>query len=174
MSTKTLLILSLFTLFYNGIPKHLQNRMDKVIKKTYEVESFELKEKLFDAIVISALDAQFNNNNFFELYFNEELQGYTYLSKAPSKTDQFDYLVLFNTDLEIVKTSVLIYREDYGGEIGSKRWLQQFTTKSVEDSFKVGQSIDAISGATISVNSMTHAMDNLMQSLKTLKAKQLL
>jgi major membrane immunogen (membrane-anchored lipoprotein) len=58
-----------------------------------------------------------------------------------------------------------VYREDYGSEIGSKRWLKQFLNKTPEDRFVYRQNIAAISGATISVKSMTNAMNNLMISL---------
>jgi len=63
---------------------------------------------------------------------------------------------------------VLIYREDYGGEIGSKRWLKQFVGKSLNDELNVGQNIKAISGATISVNAMTTAVNNVLKSVKIL------
>ena len=42
---------------------------------------------------------------------------------------------------------ILAYREDWGGEIRSKRWLKQFSNREIED-------VQAISGATISVNSL--------------------
>lgn len=157
-----------------GLPPHLQKRVNKEIKETYGVEVFDFVEKPFSMEEITKLPSEFNASNFFEIKQNDSLLGYAYVSKAPSKTDQFDYLVLFSPDLTIKKTKVLIYREDYGGEIGSKRWLKQFVGKTYENSFDVGQSIDAISGATISVNSMTKAMDNLMKSLQKLRSKQLL
>ncbi len=97
-----------------------------------------------------------------------------YLSEAPSKTAQFDYLVLLDKDLIVLKTKVLMYREEYGGEIGSKRWLRQFEGKKSGDELHYGDNIMAISGATISVRSMTNAMNNLLQSLKILHSKKVL
>jgi len=69
---------------------------------------------------------------------------------------------------------VLIYREEYGGEIGSKRWLKQFIGKTKTDDLRYGDNIINISGATISVRSMTSAMNNLLLSLKTLSEKGIL
>ena len=103
-----------------------------------------------------------------------ELLGYAYVSKAASKTDAFDYLVILDPQLIIKKAKVLIYREDYGGEIGSTRWLKQFIGKSQDDSLKYGDTISAISGATISVRSMTNAMNDLLQSIKILHKKEIL
>ena len=161
-------------LFTAGLPKHLQKKVEKEIKDVFQVETFEFAEKLFDKGIVASLPSTFNNANFFEIKKGTETLGYAYVSKAPSKTDEFDYLVLFHTDLKIARVKILAYREDYGGEIGSKRWLKQFGDKTMEDSFKVGTTVDAISGATISVNSMTLAMDNLMKSLRDLRSKQLL
>jgi Na+-translocating ferredoxin:NAD+ oxidoreductase RnfG subunit len=96
------------------------------------------------------------------------------VSKAPSKTDNFDYLVLLDPELIVLKTKVLVYREDYGGEIGSKRWLKQFIGKTQDDNLRYGDNIVAISGATISVKSFTEAINNLLQSLKMLHSKHIL
>jgi Na+-transporting NADH:ubiquinone oxidoreductase subunit NqrC len=54
----------------------------------------------------------------------------------------------------------LIYRENYGGEIGSKRWLKQFIGMTEPKNY-----VDGISGATISVNSMKYSINKLIKSL---------
>ena len=64
------------------------------------------------------------------------------------------------------KVNVLAYREDYGGEIGSNRWLKQFVGKARSAELAVGKNIAAISGATISVNSMTNAVNQLLNEMK--------
>ena len=62
----------------------------------------------------------------------------------------------------------MIYREDYGGEIGSKRWLKQFIGKKASDKIEYEKDIIAISGATISANSMTLAINYFLQNLEML------
>ena len=109
-----------------------------------------------------------------EIKEDEILLGYAYISKAPSKTDTFDYLILLDKNLTVIKAKVLVYREDYGGEIGSKRWLKQFIGKTQNDELKYQDNIVAISGATISVRSMTSAVNDLLHSLKILHSKQIL
>lgn len=168
------IILIVFICFGFGLSTKLQKKVDKVIKNTFEVEIFS-----FDAITISSqiakdLPSEFGADNFFRIKSSDSLLGYAYVAKAPSKTAKYDYLVLLDTDLAIVKAKVLIYREEYGGEIGSRRWLRQFIGKTKDDTFKYGDNIDAIAGATISVRSMTNAMNDLMQSLKVLNEKSIL
>lgn len=157
-----------------GLPKHLQKKVDKEIKEVFSVEAFDFNAKLIDSKIASSLPSTFGTDNFFEIKSKGKFIGYAYVSKAPSKTDEFDYLVLLDTELIVKKAKVLVYREDYGGEIGSKRWLQQFIGKSQNDELKYQDNIVAISGATISVRSMTNAMNDLLKSLKILHAKNIL
>lgn len=168
------IILVAFLGFGFGLSAKLQKKVDKVITSTFEVEEFSLNAKVIAIEVAKELPSDFGADNFFEVKSSDELLGYAYVAKAPSKTAKYDYLVLFDSKLTIVKAKVLIYREEYGGEIGSKRWLRQFIGKTKDDEFRYGDNIDAISGATISVRSMTNAMNDLMQSLKILNTKGIL
>ncbi|HZJ37273.1 MAG TPA: FMN-binding protein, partial [Gillisia sp.] len=115
--------------------------------------------------------SKIDDENFFRINSKGKIKGYVYVDKAPSKTADFDYLVIFDQHLKIVRTKVLIYREEYGGEIGSKRWLSQFTGKSGEDSL---DDIAAISGATISVRSMTNAVNDILKTMKILQIKKVI
>ncbi|EDP69966.1 FMN-binding protein [Flavobacteriales bacterium ALC-1] len=168
------LILIAFICLGFGLSAKLQKKVDKVIKKTFEVETFSFNAITISSEITKDLPSEFGSDNFFEIKSLDRFLGYAYVSKAPSKTAQYDYLVLLDDDLTIVKTKVLIYREEYGGEIGSKRWLRQFIGKTKDDEFRYGDNIDVIAGATISVRSMTNAMNDLMQSLKILNQKGIL
>ncbi len=100
--------------------------------------------------------------------------GYAFVDQAPSKTAEFDYLVIFDKELKVITSRVLVYREEYGGEIGSNRWLRQFEGKKGGDRVSPKTNIDAISGATISVRSMTRSMDNLLQTIGKLQERRVL
>ena len=169
-----LLLLVAFFLTAFSIPENVQKRVDKEAVKTFEVQTISYKAIGIPSEVSSLLPAKFGTNNLFEVYSQDVFLGYAYISKAASKTDEFDYLVLLDKDLIVLKAKILIYREDYGGEIGSKRWLKQFIGKTQNDELRYGDNIIAISGATISVRSMTNAMNDLLKSLKILHSKQIL
>lgn len=173
MMFKSFIMMAFVLLSFSfGLPKNIQKKVDKEIRLTYEIESYAFNAITILPEVVKTLPSKFEKDNFFEIKTNDKLIGYAYISKASSKTDEFDYLVLLDTDLIIKKTKVLIYREDYGGEISSKRWLKQFIGKTKEDELRYQDNIVAISGATISVRSMTSAMNNLLESLKILHEKQ--
>lgn len=150
------------------LPKNIQKKITKEIHKAYEVNEYTLNPILISDSINAQLPLKIWKNSFFEIKNNSQLIGYAFVSKADSKTDEFDYLVLFDTELIIKKTKVLVYREDYGGEIGSKRWLQQFIGKDKKDDLKYGRDIIAISGATISARSFTIAINKLMKSIEIL------
>ena len=152
------------------IPDKLKKKADKEISKFYNIENI-FKE----TIIISEGNnlktlAEFNDENLFKIISNGNLLGYGYIGSAFGKAADFDYLDLFDLDFIIIKSKILIYREEYGGEIGSKRWLKQFVGKSSNSSELVyGKTIIPISGATISVKSMTKAINDLLKSIKELQ-----
>ncbi|MEP1487726.1 MAG: FMN-binding protein [Algibacter sp.] len=169
----SILFLAFITMSFT-IHKDFSKKIDKEIKEGFNVETYVYTKIQFTAEVNKALASDFEHSTFVSLKTDDILIGYAYISKAPSKTDNFDYLVLLDTDLIVVKSKVLVYREDYGAEIGSKRWLKQFIGKTQNDTLKYGDNIMAISGATISVRSMTNAMNNLLKSLKIIHSKNIL
>jgi len=104
----------------------------------------------------------FQYNQKLEVYRailkNGNINGYLVIAEAPSKVETFTYLVAFNPFGQILKVKVLQYRENYGGEISSKRFLQQFVGKSKGENMMINQDIDGISGATISTTSIARAI----------------
>ena len=169
-----LIITATFVCLSFGLPNNIQKKVDKEIKSVFDIESFKFTSVEIPLNVAKTLPSKFGPDNLFKIEAEKKLLGYAYVSQAPSKTAQYDYLVLLDKDLIVLKTKVLIYREEYGGEIGSTRWLKQFIGKKEGDELTYGDNIVAISGATISVRSMTSAMNNLLESLKILHSKQIL
>ncbi len=156
------------------LPKNIQKKVDKNIRKTFEVETFSLNPVKVSVEINEQLLAKITDDNFYRIIYNDAIIGFGFVDKASSKTDQFDYLVLFDDQLKVVHSAILVYREDYGGEIGSKRWLKQFLGLSGKDRVSLKNNVDGIAGATISVRSMTHAIDDLLQTIGTLQKNKVL
>ncbi|MGX1929527.1 FMN-binding protein [Flagellimonas sp. 2504JD4-2] len=165
----TLLLLFLFAGF--GIPKGVHKKVIKEVGKTFEVTNFNLTPIVVAKDVNTELPTKISGENFYKIDVQDSILGYAFVDQAPSKTAKFDYLVVFDGELKVLNSKVLIYREEYGGEIGSKRWLKQFIGKTGGDRVSEETNIDAISGATISVRSMTKSMDNLLQTIGILQEK---
>ena len=111
-----------------------------------------------------------NQRNKFSKYYrvkkNNIIIAYLMTDRAPSKFHLFNYFVLYNIKSEIEKVRILNYRENYGGEICSKNWLKQFKNNNATSSLDFNNKIDAISGATISVNSLKNSVWFNTKSLK--------
>ncbi len=162
-------------LFFSfGIPKKIEKKVIKEVNKVFEIGSFEMVPVQIDENFKSQLSAKFTQDNFFKITKDDDVLGYVFVSQAPSKTAKFDYLIIFDESLKIKHSKVLIYREEYGGEIGSKRWLKQFLGKTGGDRVNYQTNIDGIAGATISVRSMTSAIDDLLKSVEILQVNNVL
>ena len=151
----------------------IQKKIDKEIKSTFDIDNYSVEVISVDELIFNTLPSSFNDN-FKKIITNNEIVGYSYYSKAPSLYNLYDYLIILDKNLKIKKSKILIYREDYGGEIASKRWLRQFTAKSWTDKFIYSKDVSAISGATISVKSMINVVENFMLSIKILDEKNII
>ncbi|MFC2110080.1 FMN-binding protein [Bacteroidota bacterium] len=169
-----LFVLFTLTLSSFQLSKSIQKKLNKEIKSAFDTSTYILKPFLVTEEVKKSLLVKFTDSNFYSIEDNGKLIGYAFVERAPSKTAEFDYLVLLDAALIVKKAKVLIYREEYGGEIASTRWLKQFIGKSEKDSFVYKKDISAISGATISVRSMTTSVNNLMKSVAVLHQKNIL
>jgi len=142
-----------------------KKRADKVLNKYWQDEEYHLTR-----VSLSGTEQP-------ELYSvqqgNSQPYAFVLFAEALGKVDTFTYLIIFKPDGKIEKVSVLLYRENYGGEIASKRFLKQFEGKSGGLNMEYNQDIDGISGATISVQAITRAVkensttfSNLINQLK--------
>ena len=99
----------------------------------------------------------------------DSIAGYAILDNTYGKSLPITFLVIFSPRGEIRRMDIIRYREPYGGAVGSRRWLDQFIGKSTNDNFKVEDDIDTISGATISVHSVTRAAHKLVLVINQMK-----
>ena len=171
-----LTVLFLFTILLLSVSEKDRNKkkVSKQIKAIFDIENFELSNINIDNKVKEEIWDQFNYPKFKKITHNDKLIGYSYESKAPSMHYEFDYLIILGLDLKIIDSKVLVYRENWGGEIGSKRWLKQFKNKGKDDSLKYMQDISAISGATISVKSMIETVNLFLDSVNKLNQNSVL
>ena len=163
-----------FTISAFQLPKKTTKKVAKEIKNVFNTTDYILDSVSIPSSFEGKLKSSLNNSNFFSIKLNDTLIGFAYVDSAPSKTADFDYLILLDPKLVILKTKVLMYREEYGGEIASTRWLKQFIGKTFTNSYEYPKDISAISGATISVRSMTYSVDCFMNSIRVLHENNIL
>jgi len=116
---------------------------------------------------------------FFDTYVyvwkicqQDSLQGFAVLDNTYGKSQPITFLAIYSPTGKIIRVDIIRYREPYGGAISSRRWLNQFSGKSGHDKFKVDKDIDSISGATISVNSVTRGVYKLSLLMESIISKK--
>jgi Na+-translocating ferredoxin:NAD+ oxidoreductase RnfG subunit len=99
--------------------------------------------------------------NLWVTILEDSSRYYSILDNVKGKSLPITFLTTFNEKKEVHQTSIIKYREAYGGEVASKSWLNQFTAFTDTSNYKVGNAISGISGATISVHSVTKGIRKL-------------
>lgn len=82
--------------------------------------------------------------------------------------EYFDYLIVFDSHFSVTQVKVYNYQATHGQEVANKGWLKQFQGYDGSRSLTVGKSIDAISGATVSVLGITNDIREKTKLLKNL------
>ena len=108
------------------------------------------------------------SDNFYTISESGRIIGYLIVQSEYSKYKKFDYFIIYNHFAEILKVEILNYRENHGFEICNKRWLKQFIGNNSDSEFEFNSKVDAISGSTISVNSLKTSVFKQTQTLKSI------
>ena len=91
----------------------------------------------------------------------DTLAGFALLDNVSGKMMPITFLVIFDHRNTIISSTVIKYRESHGHEVTNSAWLAQFKGKKAHSPIQIGNDIDAISGATISANSLTKGIRKL-------------
>lgn len=134
----------------------VSKKFEKELSKHYDSETVAKKE---------IKEISNDNDLFFTVYDGEDKVGFVALTSGKGRFDNFDFMIIYNTNFEIELIKVLVYRSDYGSEITAKRWLSQFYSKQ-KDSLKYGSDIQAISGATVSASSLTESVNRVNKIIR--------
>lgn len=171
---KKIIYIGILSVIISGftISKRVEAMIQREIKSVFKVENYSKETISVSEEMNAQLPVEVTDENFFRIRSNGELLGYYYYGSAFGKADYFDFIVIFDKDLMVSKVKMLVYREDHGGEIGSKRWLKQFIGQSSDSKLEYQKDIVGISGATISAKSMTYKMNKVLKTIHILAAEQ--
>ncbi len=149
------ILIILATLPLNAKDPGLIKKFEKELSKFFDVND----------IILSEIDELPSGEElFFSVLERKEKSGFAVFTSAEGRFDHFDFMIVFNSELQIVHLKILNYRSHYGAEIRSKRWLKQFYKNQSSD-FNYGNDIQAISGATLSAQSLTQKVNAIRNRL---------
>ena len=128
----------------------IKHNLYQIDKKTLKEIQNTVRQKFFRKEV-----------NCWHIINDDSTHYYAILDNVKGKSLPITFLTIFDENNKVFDSSIIKYREAYGGEIASKSWLNQFLSYTDSSNYNVGDAISGISGATISVNSVTKGINKL-------------
>ncbi len=101
----------------------------------------------------------------FEVYIGEsgdKIDGYALVQNTIGKHKPMTYMVGIDNTGHVSDVELLIFRESRGSEIRQKRFNAQYEGKTVADPVRINKDIINISGATMSVRSMSAGIKRVL------------
>lgn len=105
----------------------------------------------------------------YKIVREDESEPYRYAMPI-QQSGQHEYMDLMygiNADGTINRIDLMVYREPYGGEVRSRRFMRQFKGRSLRDSeFRVNIDVIHIAGATISAKAVSAGTRKVLEILR--------
>lgn len=101
----------------------------------------------------------------FEVYVGEtgtQVDGYALIQNTIGKHKPMTYMVGIDNKGHVSDVELLVFRESRGSEIRQKRFNSQYEGKTVLDPVRINKDIINISGATMSVRSMSAGIKRVL------------
>ena len=133
----------------------IKYEIPKVLKK--EIES-ETRQRFYGDFVY-----------IYKIFSDKKLENIAVVDNVLGKSMPITFLVIYDLDGKINSSGIVKYREQYGGGVKSENWNDQFKGKNSKSGYQVGKDISAISGATISTNSITKGIKKLTLLVNKIK-----
>lgn len=112
----------------------------------------------------------------FEVYIGETgsaLDGYAMVQNTIGKHKPMTYMVGVDPKGQCTNVELLVFREARGSEVRTKRFNAQYEGKTVSDPIRINRDILNISGATMSVRSMSAGVKRALVLIDELYLKPL-
>ena len=154
-----------------------ESKLDKAISKLWKDKPISLNELPQEKINICQKAA-----SVFTIFSGNDSLGYVIVNRVNScraggcnidhddeaiSFEYFDYFVITDKNLQVLKVSIYNYQATQGQEVMSNGWLSQFVGFSGQEKLVYGKDIQAISGATISANAMNDDIYFTLDCIKT-------
>jgi len=160
------IITFLFLIYTFTFAGEIKDKAELQIKQVLGMDTKLAFSKIAIAANIKSEIEKKSQQRFFrdEVYLwkimqKDTLLAFAILDNVPGKSMPITFLAIFDTLGTVVAARIVKYREAIGGAISNYTWLSQF--KNVSSANIDKQNIDAISGATISVNAITKGIKKL-------------
>jgi Na+-translocating ferredoxin:NAD+ oxidoreductase RnfG subunit len=101
----------------------------------------------------------------FECFIGEtqgKVDGWAIIQHTIGKHKPMTYMVGVDPSGEVINVEVLVFREARGSEVRTKRFNYQYQGKNLDDPIRINRDIINITGATMSVRSMSAGVKRVL------------
>lgn len=163
-----LLLLITIVIGLNLTAGEISDRVAKSISKNFgvdvkfQVEKMNIPKEIKFEIEKTVKQKFYKNYAYvYKISRNDSILATAILDNVYGKVMPITFMVYFDKNGKILKSEVIKYREQYGGTITNPKWNKQFIGKDFQSDFIPSRGVDGISGATISVNSISRGIFKL-------------
>lgn len=90
------------------------------------------------------------NYPFFVGKTDGKIDGYAMIDEEVGKVMPITFITRINPDGKVYQVEIMVYRESHGGEVATKRFLNQFKEKSFNEELRLDKNVIHVTGATLS------------------------
>lgn len=157
-------------------PSNIDKALAAEVKK-------QVKNAQYSLVPLAVPDKFKVNGKYFSINSaaNQQLK-YAYMGRVftnrsgnqhdSTSTDYLDYIIFYNPAFAVQKVKIVRFSSEHGAEVCSPGWLKQFVGHSPGKSLTVGKNVDAVSGATTTVNVFTFDIQSKTYILKEIEGRK--
>jgi len=161
-ASTVLIIILQFLSAINILAQDIKEKTEAILLETFSEDvQFSLKKYTLPRELKSEIENIVEQRFFgdFIYIYNvikyDSTIAYGFLDNVYGKSLPITFFVILDKKGSIISTEIIKYREPYGGAVKNRNWNNQFFGLNSDSNYKVGDNIVSISGATISVHSVT-------------------
>jgi Na+-translocating ferredoxin:NAD+ oxidoreductase RnfG subunit len=169
-------VLIVYTFSGSIFPQEIKEEVNNIITNTFnkdvqfDYEKYIIPDSLKMKVENIAQQKFFSESIYIlKIFYEDILSGVALLDNVYGKEMPITFIVIFDYPGEIILADIVKYREPYGGAVQNENWTAQFNKKDSNSGYNVGTDIDGITGATISVKSVTKGIYKLSLLYNELK-----
>lgn len=118
----------------------------------------EMRERMRKLLGVTEPSVWEDQYVIFKATRGDTVVGYAIIVEEVGKHRPITFVVGVRPDGSVSDVAVMAYREAYGGEVRSKRFLTQYRGKNPQSSLQTYTDIQNIAGATLSVDAASRAV----------------
>lgn len=166
--------LSLVTSDSPDLSRASLKKLEKSVSELYSGHDVSFVKLNLNDAQITDTEILNSDGKWFTIQENSYILGWLLADKTWGRYHEFEYAVVFDTNLRIGDVFVLSYPASYGTAVTGRKWLKSFRGFSSDSIPVYGKDIDALSGATFSGTNLSESVARSLAILEKLEQANLL